>query len=75
MTSAAHAQARCSLPPGLDASGHVPAAAVRVGARHGPAHGDSPDGNDRGRARWLRDVQPHWFARVFPDDGWPFESG
>ena len=21
----------------------------------------------------LRDVQPHWFARVFPDEVWPFE--
>jgi DMSO/TMAO reductase YedYZ molybdopterin-dependent catalytic subunit len=20
-------------------------------------------------------VQPHWFARVFPDDIWPFEPG
>ncbi|GLY44055.1 cytidine deaminase [Amycolatopsis sp. NBRC 101858] len=26
------------------------------------------------RALRLRDVQPHWFARVFPDDVWPFDA-
>jgi cytidine deaminase len=33
-----------------------------------------PDAEDH--RRWhtlrLRDVQPHWFARVFAEDGWPF---
>jgi cytidine deaminase len=28
----------------------------------------------RWRTLRLRDVQPHWFARVFPDDVWPFEA-
>lgn len=28
----------------------------------------------RWRTLRLRDVQPHWFARVFPDEVWPFES-
>ncbi|MEU0409082.1 cytidine deaminase [Streptomyces griseorubiginosus] len=27
----------------------------------------------RWRTLRLRDVQPHWFARVFPDDVWPYE--
>lgn len=26
----------------------------------------------RWRSLRLRDVQPHWFARVFPDDVWPY---
>ena len=33
-----------------------------------------PDLDDprRWRSLLLRDVQPHWFARVFPEDGiWP----
>jgi cytidine deaminase len=28
----------------------------------------------RWRALRLRDVQPHWFARVFSDDVWPFDA-
>lgn len=28
----------------------------------------------RWRTLQLRDVQPHWFARVFPDDVWPYEA-
>jgi len=34
-----------------------------------------PEDPRRWRTLRLRDVQPHWFARVFPDDVWPFESG
>ncbi|CCB78496.1 MULTISPECIES: cytidine deaminase [Streptomycetaceae] len=29
----------------------------------------------RWRTLRLRDVQPHWFARVFADDVWPFDEG
>ncbi|GAA1952268.1 cytidine deaminase [Kitasatospora viridis] len=28
----------------------------------------------RWRTLRLRDLQPHWFARVFPEDPWPFEE-
>jgi cytidine deaminase len=34
-----------------------------------------PENPRRWRTLRLRDVQPYWFARVFPDDVWPFESG
>jgi cytidine deaminase len=29
----------------------------------------------RWRTLRLRDVQPHWFARVFPEDPWPYDTG
>jgi cytidine deaminase len=31
-----------------------------------------PVDHRRWHALRLRDVQPHWFARVFPDDVWPY---
>ncbi|MFD7735636.1 cytidine deaminase [Kitasatospora phosalacinea] len=34
-----------------------------------------PEDPRRWRTLLLRDVQPHWFARVFPDDVWPYEAG
>jgi cytidine deaminase len=34
-----------------------------------------PADHRRWQALRLRDVQPHWFARVFPDDVWPYAPG
>ncbi|MEU6171528.1 cytidine deaminase [Streptantibioticus parmotrematis] len=31
-----------------------------------------PQDPRRWRSLRLRDVQPHWFARVFPEDPWPY---
>lgn len=34
-----------------------------------------PADHRRWRTLRLRDVQPHWFGRVFPEDPWPFGAG